>query len=52
MSLANKDQADECIRIASSARQGGDLDKAIRMLEKSMKLYPSDTVRPRCIPAC
>ncbi|XP_067902502.1 dnaJ homolog subfamily B member 14 [Heterodontus francisci] len=37
----NKDEAEKCLRIARKALQGGEVDKALKFLNKAEKLYPS-----------
>ncbi|CAG9463869.1 unnamed protein product [Pedinophyceae sp. YPF-701] len=39
--VANRDEAVKCLRIASRARDEGNLDKAQRFAEKAQKLFPS-----------
>lgn len=41
---ANKSDCEKCIRIAKSAADSGDYEKAIKFLGKAQKLYPSDFV--------
>lgn len=38
---SNKEEADRCVMLAKKAIQGGDLDKAKRLLEKANRMYPS-----------
>ncbi|OII75589.1 uncharacterized protein cubi_02110 [Cryptosporidium ubiquitum] len=40
---SNKEEADRCVMLAKKAIQGGDLDKARRLLEKANRMYPSHT---------
>ncbi|CAI8034120.1 DnaJ homolog subfamily B member 14 [Geodia barretti] len=47
METANKEQAMVCLRKAEKARDDGDLDKAMRMAEKSLKLYPNDNQKAK-----
>ena len=42
---ANKTDAEDCIRTAKRAAAEGNLDKAIRFLEKSIKLYPTELAK-------
>ena len=42
---ANRDEALRCKEIAMMAKVGGDLPRCIKLLEKSLRLYPDDTVR-------
>ena len=44
--IANKEQAEKCLAIARDALAAGNLEKATRFGEKSMKLYPHDEVCP------
>lgn len=37
---SNRDDAQRCLNLASEALEGGDLDKAKRLLEKSRRMYP------------
>ncbi|CAM9814223.1 unnamed protein product [Pylaiella littoralis] len=39
-SLANKDEAEKCRDLAKKFLRQGDLDKAVRFFEKSLRLYP------------
>ena len=39
---ANKDEAERCKDIAMRAKDDGDIHKCIRLLEKSIRLYPND----------
>lgn len=41
---SNKEEADRCVTLAKKAIQGGDLDKAKRLLEKANRMYPSVSV--------
>ncbi|OII77834.1 hypothetical protein cand_013500 [Cryptosporidium andersoni] len=41
---SNKEEANRCRRIAENAIKAGDIDKAIRLLEKSYRMYPSNDV--------
>eukprot|EP01043_Picozoa_sp_COSAG02_P015508 COSAG02_NODE_663_length_18741_cov_9.083682_6_plen_76_part_00 len=41
----NQDAAEQCIRGAKTAMAGGDWDKAIRMLDKAIRLNPDNAVR-------
>ena len=47
METANKEQAMVCLRKAEKARDAGDLDKARRMAEKSLKLYLNDNQKAK-----
>ena len=42
--VANKEQAEKCLVIAREALAAGNIEKASRFGEKSMKLYPHDEV--------
>lgn len=37
----NKDEAEKCIELAEKHMREGNRDKAIRLLEKSERLYPT-----------
>ncbi|XP_055343677.1 dnaJ homolog subfamily B member 12-like [Paramacrobiotus metropolitanus] len=37
----NRDESDRCIQIAQRSIEAGDLEKAVRFLEKSIKLFPT-----------
>ena len=39
---ANKDEAERCKDMAMHAKASGDISKCIRLLEKSIRLYPND----------
>lgn len=41
----NQDAAEQCIRGAKTAMAGGDWDKALRMLDKAIRLDPDNAVR-------
>ncbi|KAK2080703.1 hypothetical protein QBZ16_000557 [Prototheca wickerhamii] len=41
---ANRDEGARCLHIAEQALQAGDIAKATRFAEKSMRLYPNDEV--------
>lgn len=41
--IANKDEADKCLRIAKQASNDGQFIKATRFAEKAQRLYPSPT---------
>ncbi|KAJ1608195.1 DNAJ domain-containing [Cryptosporidium canis] len=41
---SNREEADRCVALARKAIQGGDLDKARRLLEKANRMYPSPSV--------
>ncbi|KAJ1609858.1 DNAJ domain-containing [Cryptosporidium canis] len=41
---SNREEADRCVTLARKAIQGGDLDKARRLLEKANRMYPSPSV--------
>lgn len=41
---ANKSDAEKCIRIAQTAANSGDYEKALKFLNKAQKLYPSETI--------
>jgi len=41
----NRDEAQRCLEMGRSALKGGDLDKAMRMFEKSDRLFPSDEAK-------
>ena len=49
--IANKEQAEKCLTIARDALAAGNLEKATRFGEKSMKLYPHDEVWAQVTPA-
>ncbi len=42
---ANKSECEKCITIAKKAAQENDYSKAIRFLEKSIRLYPTDSAK-------
>ena len=42
---ANKSESLKCVSIAKKAAQEYDFKKAIRFLEKSIRLYPSDCAK-------
>lgn len=46
---ANKKAAKQWIRIAKAAISNGDRDKAIKFLDKSLKLYPTDEAKRKFI---
>ncbi|XP_030630425.1 dnaJ homolog subfamily B member 12b [Chanos chanos] len=41
----NRDEAERCIEIASSALKNGHLEKACKFLEKAQKLFPTDKAK-------
>ena len=41
MAEMNRDESDRCIQIAQAALEAGNVDKAVRFLEKSLKLCPN-----------
>lgn len=45
MSEANRDAAEQCAAKAAKALREGDMDAAIRLFEKSLRLFDNDTVR-------
>lgn len=45
---ANKDGALECLSKAKQAMRCGDLEKAKRMAEKSIKLFPTKEAEGNC----
>ncbi len=42
---ANRADADDCVRTAKRAAAEGNYEKAIRFLEKSIKLFPTDNAK-------
>lgn len=42
---ANKSESEKCIRIAKTAISNGETEKAIKFLDKSFKLYPTDEAK-------
>ena len=42
---ANKEEANKCARVGERAMRGGDLEKAIRLFEKSLRMCDSSAVR-------
>jgi len=45
MAEMNRDESDRCIEIAQCSIEAGDLDKAVRFLQKSLKLYPNKSAQ-------
>ena len=45
MAEANKDDSERCIAIALQAIKSGNVEKAIRFLERSDRLYPNDRAK-------
>lgn len=45
MSVMNKDEAERCLMIAMDAHDDGDNEKAIRLLKKSISMYPTETAK-------
>lgn len=43
MAEANKDEVDKCKKIAAAAMSNGDSEKAVRFLEKAMRMAPGDS---------
>lgn len=41
----NRDEAEKCIKIAKTAIEAGDNDKALKFLNKAEKLYPTDRAK-------
>nr|XP_020447535.1 dnaJ homolog subfamily B member 14 [Monopterus albus] len=41
----NRDEAENCIKIATKALEAGDKEKAVRFLNKAEKLYPTDKAK-------
>ncbi|XP_067850613.1 dnaJ homolog subfamily B member 14 isoform X2 [Heptranchias perlo] len=41
----NRDEAEKCLRIARKALRAGELDRALKFLNKAEKLYPSDEAK-------
>ena len=44
---ANKSECEKCIRIATSAAQETNYERAIKFLEKSIKLYPTEKAKSK-----
>ena len=44
---ANKSECEKCIRIARSAAQENNYEKAIKFLEKSIRLYPTELAKSK-----
>ena len=41
----NRDEAQRCLELGLAALKGGDLDKAVKLFEKSNRLFPSDEAK-------
>jgi hypothetical protein len=46
---ANKLDSEKCIKIAQDALRNGDFQKALKFLEKSEKLYPTEIAKGRSL---
>jgi hypothetical protein len=46
---ANKSECEKCIRIARTAAQENNYEKAIKFLEKSIKLFPNETAKSKLL---
>lgn len=46
---ANKLDAEKCIRLAVQFAYQGDYEKAVRFVEKSVKLYPTEQAQRKII---
>jgi hypothetical protein len=42
---ANKNDANKCILLANEAASNYDYEKAVKLIEKSMRLYPTESAR-------
>ena len=42
---SNKEEAQKCIRIAENALSKENIDQAVKFLNKSIRLYPSDKAK-------
>lgn len=42
---ANKSECEKCILLAKQAESRGDLEKAIKFIEKSIRLYPTELAK-------
>ena len=49
---SNKEEAQKCIQIAKKALTEKNFEKAIKFLQKSVKLYPSDVAKSRYNTVC
>ena len=47
---ANKSEAERCLRIAATARKEGELKKARRFADKSLRLYSTQQAQGKLVP--
>lgn len=45
----NRDEAEKCIIIATTALEAGNKEKAIKFLNKAEKLYPTDRAKGEAV---
>ncbi|KAL0280643.1 UNVERIFIED_CONTAM: hypothetical protein PYX00_001871 [Menopon gallinae] len=45
----NKEEADKCIKIAEKSMKNGDIEKALRFLEKAERFHPTDRAKGKFI---